>query len=455
MTTARDVALSVLTAVQTKNAYSNIAMQHALSRAAMDDRDAGLATEIVFGALQYQNVIDYALSGVSSRKIHTLDATVLNLLRLSVYQLAFLDRVPAHAVVHEAVELAKRHCPRAQGFVNGILRKLTPDVRDDFAKWCNQGGVSDDALRPLSLAEQSLALAHPEWLVRAWKEAYGLRATIAICRANNRKPALCLRVNRLRMTQDALIELLRANGMVARPGVAPGSVVVERGFDPRREPAFRDGLCTVQDASSMLAALVLDPKPGQRVLDACAAPGGKATHLAELMENVGDLVACDIHANKLTLIQSACKRLGITCVQTIAGDANAIADTEEPFDAVLLDAPCSGLGVLRRRPEIKWRKMPAQVESLAQSQLQLLHNVSRAVKPGGVLVYSTCTIMPQENQQIVEQFVLENELFCIEPIGNSIGDAALAYMNPAGWLQVLPHYFDSDGFFIAKLRRLQ
>jgi len=425
--TARDLALDVLIAVDERDAYSNLALTDALRRARLEARDVGLATELVYGTVGRLNTLDYYLAPSLKTPLHKLDAWVRNLLRMTAYQLFYLERVPAFAAINEAVEIAKRRGAKASGFVNGVLR-ATLRRKDELKLPSKQRNWTQHV---------ALQHAHPEWLVELWGQTYGHETAEAMCAANNERPFVALRANSHRIRRDELVEQLLAQGVVARPSeLSPYGILLAEGLDVTQLPAFRDGLCTVQDESSMLVASTLDPQPGERVLDCCAAPGGKTTHLAELMQDQGDVLAVDIHDHKIELIENVVRRLGLTSIRTRAGDIRDVIADEGPFDRILLDAPCSGLGVIRRKPDLKWKKSPGDVREIAALQGELLRTVAPYLKAGGTLVYSTCTVLPQENEEIVQAFLAAHP------------DYQLASMR-----QIFPHEHQSDGFFIARLTR--
>ncbi|HEU4963086.1 MAG TPA: 16S rRNA (cytosine(967)-C(5))-methyltransferase RsmB [Bacilli bacterium] len=441
---ARELALDVLLAVETRGAYSNLALTNALRQARLDSRDVGLTTELVYGTVGRLNTLDYYLKPQLKTPLHKLEPWVRNLLRLTVYQLFFLERIPHFAAINEAVEIAKRRGRKASGFINGVLR----------ATLRNQDNLKLPSPQKDWVRHISIKHAHPDWMVETWERTFGRDATEAICEANNTRPAFSLRVNTHRTTRDELLQSLRESGIEATPStVSPDGILLDEGLDITALPAFRDGLCTVQDESSMLVAQAVAPEPGQRVLDCCAAPGGKTTHLAELMHDDGEVLAVDIHDHKIELIHNIADRLGLTSIRTAAGDIRDVISDAGTFDRILLDAPCSGLGVIRRKPDLKWRKEPVDVHDIADIQQDLLDAVSGALKPGGYLIYSTCTIMPEENEELVQEFLNTHPDFEPAPIGDVL-PAGVRPADPNAWfVQILPQDFNSDGFFISRLRR--
>lgn len=447
--TARGVALDVLIAVAERGAYSNLMLGSSLEEARLTQRDRRLTTELVYGTIQRQNTLDWILNQLVKKGLPSLEPWVRQLLRLSIYQLRFLDKIPAHAAVHEAVELARQRGHRGiASLVNGVLRGYLRRQRE----W----KLPEE---PETIRDLSLVTSHPEWMVRRFTEAYGIKTARAILAANNRVPKTSLRSNPLRIDRSLLMEEMRqeyleANvkeSLLSKQGIVfkgSGNVVHSR--------HHAKGFFTIQDESSMLVSEVVDPRPGQRGLDACAAPGGKTTHLAEKMGNQGSLLACDLHDHKVRLIEQQAARLGLTIIETCQGDARLLPDRiAEPFDFVLLDAPCSGLGVIRRKPDIKWRKEVQEVEALIELQRQLLNAVSRLVRPGGVLVYSTCTMEPRENEEQVASFLAAHPGFQLDPqmaerLPEAVRDKTIVRQ---GMVQLFPHHFESDGFFIARLIR--
>lgn len=444
---AREVALLALRDVDEGQAYAGLALDRALKGRSLSRRDRALATELVYGASRRRNTLDWAIAQASTRPVDKMSPWVRADLRLAAYQLLFLDRIPPSAAVNEAVELAKRygHAGLA-GFVNGVLRGLLR----------KKAGLRypDPAKDPVGYL--ALRHSHPDWLVKRWLARYGFAATESLLRANNENPPLVLRPNRLKTDREGLLRALEAEGAATEPArLVPEAVVLREGPAFEDLKSFRDGLFSVQDEGSILVGQVLRPRPGDTVLDACAAPGGKSTHLAELMDNQGRVVAVDPHDHKLKLIEDNARRLGTSIVTPQLGDARDVGRAMAgQADAVLVDAPCSGLGVLRRRPDARWRKSPEQVEELHRLQVEILEGAAAALCPGGTLVYSTCTMEPEENQGTLQAFLDRHPEFRPESLRPYL-PAALAGEPGVeqGWLQLLPHVHGTDGFFIARLIR--
>jgi 16S rRNA (cytosine967-C5)-methyltransferase len=449
--TAREWAVHILVQVEEKDAYSNLELKQALVQAGLSSRDNNLVTELVYGTLSRLNTIDWMLNRYLSRPLGKLEGWVRNLLRISFYQISYLDRIPDRAVVHEAVEIAKAWGHQGiAGMVNGVLRSRLRQP--------------EKAEIPNNLSDSkriSLAFSHPEWMVEEWILRYGLDETERMCEENNLPPEMSLRANRLKTTRDMLANAIKdqvEDAYVQPSAVAPEGLVIRGAGNIAALPAYRQGSCTVQDESSMLVAHAVAPKPGMSVLDACAAPGGKTTHMAELMENQGEVTALDIHDHKLALIAENANRLGLSIID--GRQANAVdADTilaGHTYDRVLVDAPCSGLGVIRRKPDIKWRKAASDTDSIRGMQLEILNAAAKLVKPDGRLVYSTCTVQAQENEDLVQEFLDNNTGWELDSqLVHDMPDSVRGHYPTLadGYMQILPHHFHTDGFFIARLKR--
>ena len=444
---ARETALQVLLDVDKREAYANLALGAVLARYQPEKLDRAFTTELVYGTLRALNTLDWALGNYLRRPISGLSPVVRNILRLGAYQLLYMDRVPDSAAVNESAILARRYGHAGiVKFVNGVLRNL--------ARGKENLPYPDPELDPvLSIA---LRHSHPEWLVRLWLEELGYDATVALCRSNNLSAPNSVRVNSLKTTSTELIELLAGMGIHAEQGRYAEDCLYLSGFIALGELApFKDGLFQVQDESSILVGQAVSPRPGTRVIDVASAPGGKATHLAQLMQNRGEILALDIHEHKIGLIKENCRRLGVAIVKTLLADARTLPEKYSGLaDCVLVDAPCSGLGVLRRRPDARWRKSREQIQELTVLQSQILKAASAVIKPGGVLVYSTCTITREENYGQVMNFLAAHPEFNLESIAGLVPES-LDYAGTLqqGYLQILPHLHGLDGFFIARLRK--
>lgn len=441
MKTGREIALLVLKEVDEKDAYANIALSHALEQERPLPQERRFATELVYGTVKARNTLDWVIGNFASRPLAKMTVWVRNILRMGTYQLLYMERIPPSAACNEAVKLMKRygHAGTAK-FINGILRAISrqkdeirfPDMQED--------PVGHIALR----------YSHPEWMVKRWLDRFDAEETIKLCRANNEVPAFSVRTNTLKITRSELREQLEKAGLnVEESRWVPEGLILE-GFSALGQlAALQNGLFQVQDESSMLVAHVLDPQPGEFIIDACGAPGGKTTHIAQKMGNRGRILSTDIHAHKLKLTMENCQRLGIDIVETRALDARYLHEQfSRQADRVLVDAPCSGLGVLRRKPDARWRKSPQMLVELPKLQLEILNSAAQCVKPGGVLVYSTCTIEPEENQEVVRRFLAAHAAYSLEPAGEFLPLARAADM-----VQLYPQRDGADGFFIARMKR--
>ena len=382
-----------------------------------------------------------------NKGVQKLQPWVRALLRISLYQVIYLDRIPDHAVVSEAVNLAKRRGHQGiSGMVNGVLRNILRQ---------KESLAIPENMPPAQRI--SLQHSHPLWLVERWISQYGIETAEAICAANNEPPAVSVRVNTTMISRDDMLELMSSQGFEAAPSpLSPYGIVVRGAGNMALTDWYRDGMISIQDESSMLVAEAVNPEPGMRVLDCCAAPGGKSAHMGELMKDVGSIVANDIHAHKGKLISDQAGRLGLDSISIVTGDALDLVDRFEPasFDRILLDAPCSGLGVIRRKPDLKWGKSQEDIHEIAALQLRLLDSVSTLLRPGGLLVYSTCTIEPLENEGVVSAFLDSHSGFGIAEDG--LGDLSRLEgisLQRGGGIQILPQHYHSDGFYIARLGR--
>jgi 16S rRNA (cytosine967-C5)-methyltransferase len=439
---ARALAARVLERVETDAAFADLVLEAESARRRVAPRDAGLATELVYGTLRWQRYLDWVLGPHSRRRLEALDPLVRVLLRMTAYQLVFLERVPAFAAVSDAVTLARGGARGAAEYTNAVLRA--------FAK---RGAREREPAPPRdSVDALATRCSFPTWLAARWVARHGAPEAEALMRAMNERPPLALRANTLRLTREALAARLAAEEEVAtRPARwAPEGLVTERAAGaPARWRVFADGACVVQDEASMLVARLLEPRPGETVIDACAAPGTKTTHLAQLMDNRGRIVALDPQPARLQRVTEACARLGVTIVQTIESTAQELVSSYAPrADAVLVDAPCSNLGVLRRNPEVKWRRRPEDIPASAARQREILTAAATLLRGGGRLVYATCSPEPEENEAVVDAFLAAHPAFRLDPPA----DFPLA-LDPDGYLRTRPDRHGTDGFTAVRLRR--
>ena len=449
---ARAAAHRVLRDVHTGRC--DLARAQARARRALGDpRDRALAAEIALGTLRRRAALDYLLQDVSSRGLDTVDPDVLDLLRAAAYQLRHLQRVPAHAVVDDAVALTRTVASaRAAGYVNAVLRALARR-RATAALPPRPAGAAAagrDLDRKQALAYLGTTQSHPRWLVARWLDRHGFEAAESWTSFNNAAAPIALRVNGLRTSPAELAAQLAVHGVeVAAGRWSPATLVVTRG-NPLATPLAGRGLFLVQDEASQLVAELVQAQPGERVLDACAAPGGKTVAIAGAMADRGLLVAGDLRPARLSLLADTLAGCGCRCTRIVRLDARRPLPFGPAFDWVLIDAPCSGLGTLRRDPDIRWRRAPDQLEPLARAQSALLDAAAEVVAPGGRLVYATCSSEPEENQDVVEAFLGRAAGFTVEP---PPARPLAPLVDAAGCLQTLPHRDSLDAFFAAVLRR--
>ncbi len=443
----RSFATEILTQVDTHKAYADVLLDRTLKDRPLEELDRALLTEIVYGTLRWRGKLDAELSRHLRRPLSEIDPRIRNLLRLTSYQLLFLDRVPDYAAVNEAVELAKLHRGgKTAGFVNGVLRNLLRS-RDRAAILHRE---------ERSLSSLAIEYSHPEWLVKKWRQEFGLQSAINLMRANNEKAPLVIRVNSLRCSRDRLLQAFSRAGISAAPTrFSPQGVSVQPAGGVESFPGFSEGWFQVQAESSQLVGLLLSARPGERILDACAAPGGKATHIAELMKDQGELIAIDKSKPGLAKLRDNATRLGITCIQPYHADAGRDLDNSlsGPYDRILVDAPCSGLGTLRAHPEIKWHRNEADLQRLSLLQSKLLDRVAWHLKRGGILVYATCTLTREENEQNLESFLMRHDEFELEDAARYLPTEA-QYMTKGKYFQALPQRDNTDGFFAARLKKV-
>jgi 16S rRNA (cytosine967-C5)-methyltransferase len=432
---ARVCAYAVVRRVFEQDAYADLALHAEARRLDLDARDRALAMRLAYGVVQRRATLDHVVATLANRPVERLEPGVRAALELGVLQLAFLNRIPAHAAVTESVELAKTASRGGAGLVNAVLRRAA-----------REASALVDALPDATAEQAALRHSHPLWIAELWFEALGPEAARALMAANNEPSEAALRVNTLKIVPAELADRLPVAAHAADR--LPEGIVLDAPFDAFSSPLWEQGLFMPQSRAAMAVSRMLAPRPGETVLDLCAAPGGKTTHLAALMENRGRIVAVERHRGRADALRRTAGRMGATCVEVRTADAAQPVDGT--FDRVLVDPPCSDLGTLASRPDARWHKDPGAVQQLAATQAAILATGAGAVRPGGVLVYSTCTISPRENERQIEAFLARHEGFALE---DPPSDLPVWDHQGVPTLQTLPHRDGTDGFFIARLRR--
>ena len=443
---ARETALKILHAIDEDGAYTDVALRQTLAKIDYCRRDRAFITECVYGTVRWQGRIDWLLHHVCRRPLLSLTPWIRNALRLGVYQCLWMDRVPTRAAVNETVKLSYHfgHAGTAR-LVNGVLRNL---MRQHTTYQ-----LPEAKTQPAS--HLAITHSHPEWLVARWLQRYGWERTQAICLTNNQHGKVTLRTNTTRISHAQLAERLMQEGVtsIQFSKLQPDALIVQGIQRLDALPSYREGLFQVQDLAAMLVAPLCNPQPGQRVLDVCAAPGGKTTHLAHLMRDRGTLLACDVSPGRLRMLRHHIQRLGLSSILTVAIDATDPLPVRGNFDRILVDAPCSGLGVLRHHPDIKWRKSPDDFAALQATQLRLLHHQYRLLAPDGRLVYSVCSYEPEETHEVVTKFLATHPDMQLDAMATDVQRAIAKYIQPSGVLEITPELWHTDGAFVARFRR--
>ena len=439
--TAREVALHILTEVLINKAYSNHALNEQLKKTDLTAQDKGFVTELVYGTLQQQQLLSYYIEPFVQGR---LKGWVRILIQMTVYQIVFLKSVPSHAAISEAVLIAKKRGGQFNAnLVNGICRELNrqplrslDEITDKFERL-------------------AIETSHPLWLIKLWSKQFKEEATVKMAHANNERVSVKVRVNTLKTSKERLkAQLIKEGIEISEDTVFENALRIIKG-NVAMTQAFEAGLCYIQDEASMLVADALNPQENTIVLDACAAPGGKTTHLAQVMNNTGRILAHDIYTHKMALIEENATRLGVTTIEPVCADATTLSTmySNEMFDSILVDAPCTGLGIMRRHPEAKLSKKPEDLDEISQIQAKILDDIQGLVKVGGRLVYSTCTVNRKENDKMIEQFLKKYPHYELDTTLANRLPVKLREKALMGMIQLLPGEFDTDGFFIASLIR--
>ncbi|MFW6358776.1 MAG: 16S rRNA (cytosine(967)-C(5))-methyltransferase [Chroococcales cyanobacterium] len=444
MINSRQLAFTALQTIEKKGAYTDVSLDRVLRNAEISSANRGLVTELVYGCVRRRRSLDALIDQLGKKKARQQPPNLRILLYIGLYQLRYLDSIPPSAAVHTTVELAKaNHFGKLAGVVNGILRQ-----------YLRLAAKEQDPLQLPSNSIERLGILYsfPDWILEIWLDQFGETATEQLCQWFNSPPTIDLRVNPLKTTVEAVEKAIASTGVsVSRIPQLPNALRLSGkvGFI-QQLPGFDQGEWTVQDSSAQLVSYLLNPQPGEVIVDACAAPGGKTTHIAELIGDNGKIWACDRTPSRLKKVSQNTERLDLHSIEIRTGDSRTFSDFRGSCDRVLVDAPCSGLGTLHKRPDLRWRQTLEATKELSVLQRELLDQAATWIKPGGILVYATCTLNPLENEDVISAFLGQHPNWEINfPEANS---PAAHLVTPQGTVKVLPHEHSMDGFFIAKLK---
>ena len=404
----REIALKALYKIEKEDAFSNIALDETLkqNRNSLEERDIGLISEIVYGVVTWKLTLDEIIKKHSKIRLKKISIWILNILRMGIYQIVFLDKIPKSAAVNESVNLAKRYGHKSSSnFVNAILRKVEKKDYNELFE------IEDDIERI------SKTQSMPVWIIEKLLKEMTIEEVEQICKDSNLKPEISIRLNKLKITKEELKEKLSQNNIQYKDGILDDFLIISKVKNIENLNLFKQGLFTIEDEGAGLIPLVLDVKEKQKVLDACSAPGGKTTYMAEIMKDKGEIIACDVYEHRLKLVNDTARRLGINIIKTELNDATKYNEKyNEKFDKILLDVPCLGIGVLKRKPDIKWKRKKEDIEKINAIQYKILENCSKYLKKGGSIVYSTCSILKEENIDVIQRFLNNNKKFKLEKI---------------------------------------
>jgi 16S rRNA (cytosine967-C5)-methyltransferase len=446
---SRRISLSVLNRLDDSNAFPQQLLHRAFEQEVkLIRKDRALATELVYGVLRWRSRLDWVISQISTTPVHKIDPFVLNILRLGLFQILFHSRIPPSAAVNDSVKMTKDRQPLwVVRFVNGVMRAAVRRAKD-----IPLPDDRDDPIQAIAVRE-----AHPLWLVERWAKRLGIEETIQLCKANNRVPPVTVRANTLKVSRQDLMDSLRTQvSHITQTPLAPDGLSLRRLKRAITDlPSFKDGWFQVQDEAAQLITHLLDPKRGETILDACAGYGGKTGHIAQLMKDRGRIIAMENQSRKLNQLKASLARLGVSSVTAWHHDLSESIPISHfgSFDRVLLDAPCSGLGVLRRNPDAKWRKTETDLTRLQADQLRFLGCLAPLVKPGGHLVYAVCSLEPEEGEDVIQDFLKDQAQFVIDREPDGVMDVDAGLLDRSGYFRSLPHQQNMDGFFAVHLKR--
>jgi len=445
----RNTALYILNTLEKEDKTLDSLLEDVLrEKTHFSKKDRGLLQALVYGVLRWRGRLDWIIDGFSKTRLNKINPNVLNILRLGLFQVVYLDRIPVSAAVNTSVEMTKAAAaPWVVRYVNGLLRNAVRGYTDLVFP-----DVGEDPVKALATKK-----SFPEWLVKRWLDRFGMKETGLLCDAINVIPPITVRCNTLKTNREKLVKALKESAeKIGITNYAPEGVFF---FNPKRSipniKAFKEGLFQVQDEAAQLVTLLLNPQPGETILDACAGLGGKTGHIAQLMKNSGRLVAMDKDENKLLQLESEMYRLGVSIVTTRIHDLSISLDRElfGKFDRILLDAPCSGLGVLRRNPDIKWKALRQNPANYQKKQAMFVDNLANLVKPSGTLVYAVCSTEPEENESVIKGFLNKHANFAIEKKSSGLSCDACSLITRDGYLKTFPHLNNMDGFFSVCMKR--
>ncbi len=442
---ARETALKVLFDINEKAAYSNISINKYLEKSNLKEIDRAFVTDLVYGTVKWLLQIDYIIEKFSSVKMRKLSPWIINILRIGIYQLLHTDKIPVSAACNTSVDLAKRYGHQTSSrFVNAVLRNVAKSI--DNLPYPDMSDVAQYF---------SIIYSHPKWMVEKWLSIFGQEFTEELLKSNNQVPDFTIRVNTIKTSRNELVQALHKEGVKTRKWkYVEEAIILENPSSITRIKAYTNGLFQVQDESSMLVSRILEPKENELIIDICSAPGGKATHCAQLMNNIGTVLARDVHPHKLKLIENTAVRLGINIIKTELSDGCQLDEKMiGKADRVLVDAPCTGFGIIRKKPDIKYSKDANDINEIVELQRSILWNAAKYVKVGGCLVYSTCTIQPEENIENVKAFLEENEGFKLIGFEELLPENLKIDSAIDGYIQLYPNTNQTDGFFISKMIR--
>ncbi len=439
----REIALMALLEVNRDGAYANIVLQQALRKNEFSDVDRRFFTELFYGVIRRKNYLDRIIEFFCKKPVTKLSPFISEILRLGLYQLIYMNRVPSSAAVNESVILAKKYARGIDKMINAVLRNYLR----------NTEAVSITALSKDEIDKISLSYNLPQWMIKLWIDEYGIEKTIDLCKHYNDKPLLSCRINTLKTSVEEMMLTLCTKGVIyEKSTLIPEAVLISKHSEEiENTDWYKQGLMTIMDEASMAVAYVVDAKPNERVLDCCAAPGGKTLHIGTRRNNKGKIVACDIHEHKLELLKNNARLLGVENIVCHCEDSRFLSPQKMGyFDKVLVDAPCSGLGVLQKKLDMRWKKKENDLLLFPPLQLSILEAASSCVKSGGTLIYSTCTINSKENEEVIHTFLRNNPDFVLEDASDF-----LPFETKGPMITLLPFEYGTDGFFIARMKRIK